>query len=602
MLKIKTLQQRFVVLMLVPVALLLCIMGAVGFVYGRNAIIAQWEEAAILKLRLAAHHVDMRLARPKEEVNLYLKVMENDQRPMAGGIDILKELADSPGVMAVYRNGQRLSEAGGRGTHGSPSGGMGRMGRASGPMGRGREFIITEPHYDPATDDRTVSLITRAVSDNPSADVAIEVVLDFDYLLQDMPFNRWWHSQKTFLTDRAGHIFVSMTGSARKQLGGTGDPVEEETLAAMQQADSGTLRGQGHPPREISGFYRLEEAPWYIVVLAPGEEIFKPILSFRNYYFLTLGGFVLVILLLIRRVAGQAAHSVNQLSVAAGDIARGRFDLALPERSEDEIGALTRSFNTMAAQLKERVHLLQSLDLAKEVQQNLLPARAPAFPGLDVAGRSEYCEETGGDYFDYLTDGDALQLVIGDVAGHGIPSALLMSSVRAGLRQRYDGRDDIGRVVSDVNRQIALDVGDSGRFMTLLALLVDRAHNELRWVRAGHDPGMLYRRSPDCFEDLGGPGMALGVDPAWIYQAQQTSGLQSGDIILLGTDGVWEAMDCEARMFGKAKVRDILRARRDQPAEAILEALFDAAAAHTCGTRRADDMTLIVAKIVSIEE
>ncbi len=605
MLKIKTLQQRFVVSMLLPVALLLCVMGAVGFVYGRNAIITQWEEAAILRLRLAAHHVDLRLARPKERVNLYLKLMENDQRPPAGGIDILKELADHPGVMAVYRNGQRVSAATGRDTHGA-GGGMGRMnaglGRASGPMGRGREFTITEPHYNPDTDDRTVSLITRAVSDKPSADVEIEVVLDFDYLLQDMPFARWWHSQKTFLTDRAGQIFVSMAGGGRKQLGGTGDPVEEETLAAMQKTDSGTLRGQGHPPREISGFCRLEEAPWYIVVLAPGEEILSPILRFRKYYFLTLGGFVLVILLLIRRVAGQVAQSVNQLSVAAGDIARGRFDLALPERSEDEIGALTHNFNTMAAQLKERAHLLQSLDLAKEVQQNLLPARAPAFPGLDVAGRSEYCEETGGDYFDYLTDGDALQLVIGDVAGHGIPSALLMSSVRAGLRQRYDGRDDIGRVVSDVNRQIALDVGDSGRFMTLLALLVDRAHSELRWVRAGHDPGMLYRRGQDRFDDLGGPGMALGVDPAWIYRTQQTSGLQPGDIILLGTDGVWETMDCGGRMLGKAKVRDILRERRDQPAEAILGALFDASAAHACGTRRTDDMTLIVAKIVSIEE
>ena len=97
MLKIKTLQQRFVVSMLLPVALLLCVMGAVGFVYGRNAIITQWEEAAILRLRLAAHHVDLRLARPKERVNLYLKLMENDQRPPAGGIDILKELADQPG-------------------------------------------------------------------------------------------------------------------------------------------------------------------------------------------------------------------------------------------------------------------------------------------------------------------------------------------------------------------------------------------------------------------------------------------------------------------------------------------------------------------------
>jgi len=600
--RIKTLQQRFVIYMLAPVALLLCVMGAVGFVYARNAIITQWEEAAILKLQRAAHHVDMRLAQPKQWVNLYVKLLEDDQRPMSSSIDILKELEHHPGVVAVYLNGRRLS-----GTFGRESrGGMGRMGartgRAMGPMRRVREFTVTEPHYNPDTDNRTVSLSTTAVSDDPSADIEIEVVLDFDYLLQDMPFTRWWRSQKTFLVDRAGHIFVSTTDTSRKQIGETGDPVEVETLEALQTSDSGTLRGKGHPPHEISGYYRLQEAPWYLAVFAPGEEILKPIIRFRDYYFLTLGGFVLIILLLIRRVAGQAAHSVNQLSVAAGDIARGEFDLALPEQTGDEIGALTRSFNTMAAQLKEREHLLQSLDLAKEVQQNLLPAGAPDFPGLDVAGRSVYCEETGGDYFDYLTDGDALQLVIGDVAGHGIPSALLMSSVRASLRQRYDGGGDIGAVVSDVNRQIAQDVGDSGRFMTLLALLVDPVRRELRWVRAGHDPGILYRPGEGRFEDLGGAGIALGVDPAWTYRTQATSGLQPGDIILLGTDGVWEALDCKGTMFGKARVRDILHDNCQQAAEAILATLFEAVADHACKTKLEDDMTLIVAKIVPREE
>ena len=83
--------------------------------------------------------------------------------------------------------------------------------------------------------------------------------------------------------------------------------------------------------------------------------------------------------------------------------------MSLPERAGDEIGALTRSFNTMAVQLKERIHLRQSLDLAKEVQQNLLPAKAPEFSGLDVAGRSVYCDQTGGDYFDYLNAGQSLR-------------------------------------------------------------------------------------------------------------------------------------------------------------------------------------------------
>ena len=595
MLKIKTLQKRFVVYMLMPVALLMCVMGVAGFVYARNAILTQWEEAAVLKLQRAAHHVDMRLARPKEWVSLYQKLVEEHRHAMSRRLDILKEFENSEGVVAVYLNGERLPSGAESGRSASRAhshmSGSPMMSRMSGIMGRNRAFTVTEPRYNPDSDNRTVSLFTRAVSDDSDADVEIEVVLDFDYLLQDMPYSKWWSSQKTFLIDGIGHIFVSTTDTERKQIGETKDPVELETLAALLEKDSGTLRGAGHPPKEISGFYRLQEAPWYIVVFAPGEEILQPILRFRSYYFLTLVGFVVVILLLIRRVAGQVARSVNQLSVAAGDIARGEFDLALPERTGDEIGALTHSFNTMAAQLKERSQLRQSLDLAKEVQQNLLPDKSPEFPGLDVAGRSVYCDQTGGDYFDYLDTGQSFQFVVGDVAGHGISAALLMSSVRASLRQCYDSGDDIGAVISDVNRHITRDVGDSGQFMTLFYLAIDSDRKTIQWVRAGHDPGMLYRRTPDSIEALDGAGMALGVDPEWSYSVQKVEGLQAGDIVLLGTDGIWEAFNGDGVMFGKEAVKKIIREQRDQPAGVILDSVFDAVASHVGETKIADHMT-----------
>jgi sigma-B regulation protein RsbU (phosphoserine phosphatase) len=434
------------------------------------------------------------------------------------------------------------------------------------------------------------------VSDNSDKALELEVVMDFAFLLKDIPYTGWWQSRNAFLIDAAGNVLVSTSSQAREKLGNNGDSLEAATLDAMRDNSSGTVRGDGNPPREVSGYHSLAEAPWYLVVFAPGEEILRPILRFRNYYLLTLGGFVLIILLLIRRVTGQVARSVNQLSAAAGDIARGEFDLTLPDLTGGEIGALTRSFNTMAAQLKERIHLRQSLDLAKEVQQNLLPAKAPDFPGLDVAGRSIYCEETGGDYFDYLPAGRTLRLVIGDVAGHGISSALLMSSVRATLRQRYDTDDDIGAVISYVNRHVVMDVGDSGRFMTLLVMAIDTGRKKMQWVRAGHDPGMLYRSSDGLFEDLDGPDMALGIDPDWTYTVQTTDWLQAGDIIFLGTDGIWETFNCDRAMFGKEAVKRVIFEHRDESADTILDAVFDAVAEFACETKIADDMTLIVVK------
>jgi sigma-B regulation protein RsbU (phosphoserine phosphatase) len=502
----------------------------------------------------------------------------------------------------VYIDGERPADRGASGMRmqaGSGTGRSDRMAMAPGAMMRRHTFSVSEPSFNPDLDRRTVSLFTRASTDDAAAAVEIEVVMEFDYLLRDMPYADWWRSWKTFLVGGDGQIYVSTTAVDRRQLGETEDPVEIETMGALQDKDSGTLRGSGHPPKEVSGFYRLQEAPWYLVVFAPGEVILQPIVRFRNYYFLTLGVCVLAIVLLIRRVTRQVTGSVRQLSAAAGDIARGEFDIALPERTADEIGALTHDFNIMAAQLQERRHLRQSLDLAKEVQQNLLPRKAPVFPGLDVAGRSDYCEETGGDYFDYIAGRHALRLIVGDVAGHGIASALLMSSVRATLRQRCGDSENIAAVISDVNRHLVADVGDSGRFVTLLVVSVNPGRGDLHWVRAGHDPGMLYRRGEDRFEELGGPGLALGVDPEWSYEVRRTVGLEQGDIVLLGTDGIWEARDCEGDMFGKASVEQIVRDHAHQTAEAILEAVFAAVGKHVCEKRLADDMTLIVLKIIS---
>lgn len=601
MLPVRTLQQRFVVYMLLPVALLLVIMGGIGFVFARRALITQWEEAAVLRLQRAAHHVDMRLARPKTWIDLYLQFVEGHPHALERRQDILKKLEADEGVVAVYLNGKRLMDRTGENSARNmqtmmTDGRHAKIVHLKGHMVQGQRFTVTEPQLDPDSQNRTVSLITRAENLDPADSVEIEVVLDFDYLLADMPYAQWWQSQETFLLDSRGRIFVSMAAADRKQLGETGDDVELQTLAALQDRDSGTLRGPGRPPKEISGFHRLEEAPWYIVVIAPGEEILVPIIRFRNYYFLILAVFMVAILLLIRRITGRTAAAVRTLSDTAEAIAQGHFGDPLPVQSRDEIGGLTRSFNTMTAQLKDRLRLRQSLDMAKEVQQSLLPETTPLVAGLDIAGRSIYCEETGGDYFDYLHADDALHLVVGDVAGHGISAALLMSSVRASLRQCDCEIEEIGAQVTRLNRSIALDVGDSGRFVTLFYLAVYPRDHRLRWVRAGHDPGILYRRNRDIFEDLGGAGLALGVDADYPCTTESRDDLQRGDIILVGTDGIWEACDDKGVMFGKKNLKAIVRRHRHGPAQDIIDAVFDAVQAHVGHARAADDMTLVVVK------
>jgi sigma-B regulation protein RsbU (phosphoserine phosphatase) len=255
----------------------------------------------------------------------------------------------------------------------------------------------------------------------------------------------------------------------------------------------------------------------------------------------------------------------------------------------------------MTEGLKERDLMKRSLELAMEVQQNLLPKENPRIKGLDIAGKSVYCDETGGDYYDFITLNESqpanIAIVIGDVSGHGIPSALLMATARAFIRQRAYLPGGISQVISDVNRQITVDVEDSGQFMTLFYMIVDKGRRCLEWVRAGHDPGILYDPEKDLFEDLAGPGLALGIDSEFNYESNRKDGLNEGQIIVLGTDGIWETQNQERKMFGKEAVCRLIRENADAEADALLDFIIDSLDHFRDGLSLQDDVTLIVVKI-----
>ncbi len=257
--------------------------------------------------------------------------------------------------------------------------------------------------------------------------------------------------------------------------------------------------------------------------------------------------------------------------------------------------------HAMAALDKEHQRVRHSLSLAMEVQQNLLPKENPKIAGLDIAGKSIYCDETGGDYYDFLEAGQPgdgkIGIVVGDVSDHGIPSALLMSTVRALIRQRCSSFGNIDRVVSDVNRQLAADVKDSGRFMTLFYTEVDRPNNSIRWVSAGHEPAMVYDPATDSFGALdGGNSVPLGVfeDAEFSESYRQ---LTPGQVILIATDGIWEARNPVGKMFGRDRIHRIVRQHAAASAGEIQNAVLESLRRFQKDARLEDDLTLVLIKI-----
>jgi len=311
--------------------------------------------------------------------------------------------------------------------------------------------------------------------------------------------------------------------------------------------------------------------------------------------------FMMIGILLTYQLSRNLRQPFRDIIKVLKAVRNGRFDHKVQVTSNDEIGYTGDVINEMTEGLKERDRLRQSLELAQEVQQNFMPQRAPQISGLDIAGQSVYCERTGGDYFDYLqiadSDDHKVGIVVGDVSGHGIPSALLMAAVRSSLRQRMLQPGSIGQIVSDVNRQLTADVEDSGRFMTLFYSVIDSEERTIRWVRAGHDPAILFDPLTSTFEELKGSGVALGVDQEWAYSENLKENIRGPHILVLCTDGVWEAHNPAGDMFGKDALYEVIRRNSDLPAVDTVAAVVAEVRKFQEGVEPEDDITLVIAKM-----
>ncbi len=311
--------------------------------------------------------------------------------------------------------------------------------------------------------------------------------------------------------------------------------------------------------------------------------------------------FILFALRINFLVGRSILKPVNEMMDLVRKLRSGDYRAVIPVVTNDELGVLGDGLNEMTEGLRERNRLRRSLDLAKEVQQNLLPQKPPAFSGLDIAGKSIYCDETGGDYFDFFKIGDSSDrkpaVIIGDVSDHGISSALLMATARASLRQRSSLSGSVADIVTDVNRQLSMDVDKTGQFMTLFSLIVDRKSDRIVWVRAGHDPALLYDPQSGTTEELAGPGIALGLDGDYTYKENVRNGLTPGLIVFLGTDGVYEAQNATGKMFGKERIRRLISEQSGKSADGILNAVVDELAVFREGVKADDDVAVIVVKI-----
>jgi serine phosphatase RsbU (regulator of sigma subunit) len=292
-------------------------------------------------------------------------------------------------------------------------------------------------------------------------------------------------------------------------------------------------------------------------------------------------------------VALQNAKSFEEIKQLNEDLIEKK------SRLESTVKELEETMIKVADYSRHLEKIIAALNVAQEVQQNLLPQGPPAGKRFDIAGTTLYCDETGGDYYDYVElpglGLDAFGLVVGDVSGHGISSALLMAGVRAYLRGRAGQPGSAAEIVTDVNRLVAADTSNTYQFMTLLLMAIDAQTDRLTWVNAGHDPALVYDPSSDCFEELRGRGLALGVDEDCQY-TEHSAIAKPGQIVILTTDGVFEAHNMEGKLFGRERLKQVIRKNAGLKAEGILKSVCEAVGVFRGEAAQNDDITLVVAK------
>ena len=215
-----------------------------------------------------------------------------------------------------------------------------------------------------------------------------------------------------------------------------------------------------------------------------------------------------------------------------------------------------------------------------------------------MSGGISYCDQTGGDYYDFIdvvSDGaPAMAVALGDVSGHGAPSALVMASARSQLHILAKTSMRPEERVSAINKVLADDLEGTGRFLTLFYLRLRKGESRVRWVRAGQDPAIRYNPAEDVFSELGGDGIALGVLPDFEFQGYEAE-LSAGEILVLATDGVWEARNDSGEMFGKDRMLAIVKENAHNSAEGVRTELMHAVETFQ-GSGQQDDIAVVVVK------
>jgi len=281
-------------------------------------------------------------------------------------------------------------------------------------------------------------------------------------------------------------------------------------------------------------------------------------------------------------------------SVTNGDLSR-----LVPVATRDEFGVIATHTNKMIHGLRDRIRILTRLNVAKEVQKNLLPNNAPDFSNMEISGISLYCEEVGGDYFDYFTfSGNRIGIALTDSSGHGVGAGLDMTTIRAFLRYGAEDYRGPAQLIGSVNKHLARDSSETGRFTTVFFAEIDQEQQKIKWIRAGHEPALFFTPGSGKLQRLLGKGMALGIDAGTQIHEYEICGWEKGSVLVIVSDGLKESRNSHGKMYGEKRIVKIIEQYATQSAKVIEKKLIEDLNNFREDIAVADDITIVIVKFI----
>jgi sigma-B regulation protein RsbU (phosphoserine phosphatase) len=244
---------------------------------------------------------------------------------------------------------------------------------------------------------------------------------------------------------------------------------------------------------------------------------------------------------------------------------------------------------------QQRDDLLHDVELAAQVQRLFLPVGKPAIAELQIAGMMQPARGVSGDYYDYIPiDAHSIQIVIADVAGKGVPAALLMSATAAAMQLEANHERNMLEIVGRLNTGIH-SVSDGERYVTLLLAEIDARARTLHYVNCGHNPALLYRAKTDTLTRMNSTCLPIGISPEEICELTSAD-LIAGDVLVFYTDGVTEAENQFGEEFGMERLSAVVRRGSSLSAESLMGDIFNSAAEFCSEAGFNDDVTILVVK------